>query len=240
MKNEPAHFCYIINSTLNHLSLIWFKNAVLGLYVPLPSQSSLNLRSKNAQGSQKKKANCSCPYCLGTSKFGSSPFAVSFQNISKQLYKRAEKNILSCPQIQTGSWRCDTKECVSVMETLLATSGKKCYFKKLPFRNFISPVKARNLWRVLTANGICVCKSAPLWVPPSLSALGPDCGSPWGQPGPSGFDYFTLGIPPAMASCAQELVLAWTVWELDGWALSSSAWGKFWLILAPALLKSRC
>lgn len=91
MKNEPAHFCYIINSTLNHLSLIWFKNAVLGLYVPLPSQSSLNLRSKNAQGSQKKKANCSCPYCLGTSKFGSSPFAVSFQNISKQLYKRAEK-----------------------------------------------------------------------------------------------------------------------------------------------------
>lgn len=117
---------------------------------------------------------------------------------------------------------------------------KICYFKKLPFRNFISPVKARNLWRVLTANGICVCKSAPLSVPPSLSALGPDCGSPWGQPGPSGFDYFTLGIPPAMASCAQELVLAWTVWELDGWALSSSAWGKFWLILAPALLKSRC
>lgn len=74
----------------------------------------------------------------------------------------------------------------------------------------------------------------------SLTALGPDWGSPWGQPGPSGCGYFTLDAPPGMASCAQELVLAWTVWELDGWALSSSAWGKFLLILATALLKSWC
>lgn len=91
MKNEPAHFYYIINSTLNNLSLIWFKNAILGLHVTLSSQSSLNLIFEKAQGSKTKKANCSCPYCLGTSKFGSSPFAVSFQNINMKQYKRAEK-----------------------------------------------------------------------------------------------------------------------------------------------------
>lgn len=95
MKNEPARFYYIINSTLNHLSLIWFKSAILGLYVPLPSQSSLNLISEKAQGSKKKKANCSCPYCLETSKFGRSPFAVSFQNINMKQYKRAEKTFWS-------------------------------------------------------------------------------------------------------------------------------------------------
>lgn len=56
MKNETAHFYYIINSTLNHLSLIWLKNAILDLYVPLPSQSSLISMSEKAQGGKKKKS----------------------------------------------------------------------------------------------------------------------------------------------------------------------------------------
>lgn len=37
MKNETARFYCIINSTLNNLSLTGLKDAVLDLYVPLPS-----------------------------------------------------------------------------------------------------------------------------------------------------------------------------------------------------------